>query len=374
MVRRAFLPLFFLVLGGHAVAAISTFYLGTYTGPSRSEGVYVGTLDTETGRLGGLKLAAAEKNPNFLAVSPDHQFVFAAQDASVESFRVQPDGTLRSLGRQPSGGPDACDVNVDRTGRAVFVASYDGGEVASFPVGTDGRIGPRASLVRFTGSGPNPNRQKKPYAHAIYADTANAFVYACDLGTDSVWIFKLGPGATLTPASPPAAKVPPGSGPRHLVFSADGRFVYVVNEMGVSVSIFSRDAASGALTLLDTVSNLWPGDATAGITGAEIALHPSGKWLYVSNRGHDTLSVFAVDPQGGLKLLQNIPCPVKCPRSFGVDPTGGWMIAAGQNEDRIALLKIDPATGKLAPTDATASVGSPVCVLFVPDSLLTLLR
>jgi 6-phosphogluconolactonase len=372
MVSRIALMSF--LLAGHAAAAVSTFYIGTYTDHLRSQGIYVGTLDTETGQLGALKLAVADKNPNFLALSPDHQFLFAAQDNNVESFKVQPDGTLRLLNKQPSGAPDTCDVNVDRTGRAVFVASYGGGEVASFPVGKDGKIGPRASLVPFTGSGPDPKRQKKPFAHSIYADPTNTFVYACDLGTDSVWIFKLGPGATLTPATPPVAKVPPGSGPRHLAFSADGRYVYVVNEMGVSTSVFSRDATTGALTLIETDSNLWPGDPTQGITAAEICLHPSGKWLYVSNRGKDTISTFAVRTDGGLKLIQNVPSPVKFPRSFALDPTGRWIIAAGQNDNRIALIKIDPATGQLMLTDVSAMVGSPVCVLFVPDSLLTILR
>jgi 6-phosphogluconolactonase len=254
------------------------------------------------------------------------------------------------------------------------VASYNDGKIASFPVGADGRIGARAELIPFTGSGPNPNRQKKPFAHSVYADPFNAFVYACDLGTDSIWSFKLGPGATLTATNPPAAKVPPGSGPRHLAFSADGNFVYVANEMGVSTSVFSRDRTTGALTLLDTESNVWPGDPTAGTTAAEIVLHPSGKWLYVSNRGRDTISVFAIDAKGGIKLVQSEPSPVKFPRSIALDPTGHWMIAAGQNDNRIAELKVDARTGQLAPTDAGATVGSPVCVVFVPDDLLTILR
>ncbi len=185
-----------------------------------------------------------------------------------------------------------------------------------------------------------------------------------------------GRGATLTAANPPSSKVPPGSGPRHLVFGADGKHVYVVNEMGVSTSVFTRDPATGALTLVDTVSNVWPGDPTSGTTAAEIVLHPNGKWLYVSNRavGHDTISVFAIDSAGGLKLIQVEPAPVKQPRSFALDPTGHWMIAAGQNSNSIAELSVNPATGHIAPTDVSAIVGSPVCVLFVPDDLLTTLR
>ena len=368
------LALALLLLTIHAAAAVATFYIGTYTDHSRSEGIYVGTLDTATGHLGTLKLAAPEKNPNFLALSPDHQFLFAALTDSVESFRSEPDSTLKPLGRQSIGAPDVCHVSVDQEGHDFFAASYDGGAIASFPISAEGRIGNRAELIPFTGSGPNPRRQKKPCAHGIYADPLNAFVYACDLGTDNIWTFQLGPGAALTPTSPPAAKVPPGSGPRHLAFSPDGRFVYVVNEMGVSTSVFARDSSTGALTLLDTESNVWPGDPISGTTAAEIVDHPSGKWLYVSNCGRDTISVFATAANGNIKLIQNVPSPVKFPRSIALDPTGRWMIAAGQHDNRIAVIKVDPGTGHLTLTDTSVVVGSPVCILFVPDSLLTILR
>jgi 6-phosphogluconolactonase len=374
MFLRVALLLGLLAVRAAAGVGVATFYLGTYTDHSDSQGIYAGTLDTITGHVTELKLVAPAKNPNFLAISPDHQFLFAVVSGGVESFKIAPDTTLKPINTQPFKGPDLCHVSVDRTGHALFVASYDGGEVAAYPVGDDGQIGPCSATIPFTGSGPNPARQKKPCAHSIYADPLNAFVYACDLGTDSIWTFKLGPNATLAPTRPPAAKVPPGSGPRHLVFSADGGLVYVVNEMGVSTSVFSRDGATGALKLLDTESDLWPGDPTVGITAAEIVLHPSGKWLYVSNRGPDSISVFAVDGHGGIKLIQNVPSPVKFPRSIGVDPTGRWMIAAGQNNNQIAELAIDPATGHLSLTDVAAVVGSPVCVLFVPDDLLTILQ
>jgi len=366
------------LLAGRAVAynGVATFYIGTYTDQSDSQGIYVGTLDTQNGHLSELKVAAPEKDPNFLAISPDHQFLFAALKDAVASFKIQPDATLKPITTRPVNGADLCHVSVDRTGRAVFVANYGGGAIDSFPVDASGKIGDLATGVAFTGSGPNPGRQKKPFAHSIYADPFNAFVYACDLGTDSVWSFKLGAGAKLTATDPPAAKVPPGSGPRHLAFSGDGSLVYVVNEMGVSTSVFSRDSATGALKLIDTESNLWPGDPTLGTTAAEVVLHPNGKWLYVSNRchDHDTISVFALDGHGGMKLVQNAPSPVKCPRSMAIDPTGHWIIAAGQEDNTIAELKVDATTGQLAMTDESARVGSPVCVLFVPDDVLTILH
>jgi 6-phosphogluconolactonase len=372
------LALIWVLLTVRAVAynGVATFYIGTYTDHSDSHGIYVGTLDTLNGHLSELKLAAPEKDPNFLAISPDHQFLFAALKAGVESFKIQPDTTLKPINTRPFSGTDICHVSVDHAGRAVFVASYSSGSIGAYPIDEDGNIGECAATVSFTGSGPNPNRQKKPFAHSIYADPLNAFVYACDLGTDSIWSFKLGEGAKLTATNPPAAKVPPGSGPRHLAFNADGSLVYVVNEMGVSTSVFSRDAATGALKLLDTESNVWPGDPISSVTSAEIVLHPSGKWLYVSNRspGHDTISVFAIDGRGRLKLVQSAPSPVKCPRSIAIDPTGHWIIAAGQEDNSISELEVDPATGHLSLTDESAMVGSPVCVLFVPDDMLTILH
>lgn len=372
------LALLWVLLAVRAAAynGVATFYIGTYTDHSDSQGIYVGTLDTVTGHLSELKLAAPEKDPNFLAISPDHQFLFAALKDAVESFKIQPDSTLKPISTHTVSGSDFCHVSVDRSGHVLFAASYGSGSIDSFPVDAEGRIGDPASTIAFTGSGPNPQRQKKPFAHSVYADPLDAFVYACDLGTDSIWSFKLGEGAKLTATNPPAAKVPPGSGPRHLAFSADGSHVYVVDEMGVSTSVFSRDSSTGALTLLDTESNVWPGDPVSGTTSAEIVLHPSGKWLYVSNRnsGHDTISVFTIDDQGGLKLVQSVPSPVKSPRSIALDPTGHWILAAGQNDNMISELEVDPATGHLSPRDATAMVGSPVCVLFVPDDVLTILH
>jgi 6-phosphogluconolactonase len=372
------LGLLLVLLTARAVAGVgvATFYVGTYTDHSESQGIYVGTIDTITGRFGALKLAAPEKNPNFLAISPDHQYLFAALSSAVASYKIQSDSTLKPITTHPISGSDLCHVAVDRTGHVVFAANYGGGSITSMPVDDDGKIGLSAATEGFTGSGPNPQRQKKPFAHEVVVDPVNAFVYACDLGTDSIWSFKLGPGGVLTATNPPAAKGPRGGGTRHLVFNSDGSMAYVVNEMGVSTSVFSRNASTGALTLLDTESNVWPGDPAAGSTAAEIVMHPSGKWLYVSNRnpGHDSIAVFAINAQGGIKLVQSVPSPVKCPRSIAVDPTGHWVIAAGQTDNTISVLQVDPATGHLSLTETSATVGSPVCVLFVPDEMLTLMR
>jgi 6-phosphogluconolactonase len=359
--------LFVLLLNHHTMADVTRFYIGTYTDHSTSQGIYLCTIDTATGKLGPLTLAAKAKNPNFLALSSDHEFLFAALTNTVGSFQVRPDGTLNPLSEQPSGGGGPCYVRLDKTGHHVFVANYESGNIACFGVDPKGLIGERTALMQFTGSGPDPKRQKKPYAHSVYVDPKNKFVYSCDLGSDSVWIFKFDAvHGALVPSDPPAAKVPPGSGPRHLAFHPNGNFVYVVNEMGLSVTVFAREPDSGALTALETVSTLPSGTSAKGATTAEICCHPSGKWLYVSNRGFDTISVFTIAPNGRLSLLQNTSSVVKFPRNFAIDPTGRWLIAAGQKDNQIAVLKIDQATGQLTATDQSAAVDAPVCVLFVP--------
>jgi 6-phosphogluconolactonase len=359
----------FLVLALPVRAGQETFYLGTFThAPGGSQGIYVGTLDSRTGKLGPLRLAAKETDPNFLALSPNHRFIFAALNDAAETFAIQLDGTLRALNQQPSGGGDTCHISVDRTGHEIFVASYASGSVAGFPVATDGTIGPRVAFEVFSGSGPNKLRQQSPHAHSIYADPQNRFVYACDLGTDNIWIYRRDQNGDLVPAHPLSVKTPPGSGPRHLVF--DGVFVYLVNEMGVTTCVFQRDQKTGALRLLETVDNI-QGGAGPDTGSAEIALHPSGAWLYISTRVQDVMTVFRVDRNASkqrLALIQNIPSPVMFPRSFGLDPSGRWMIVAGQNDNRISVMKIDPSSGLLAPTPEFESVGSPVCVLFMPPA------
>ncbi len=370
---RLGLVLIFLALLPPIFGAEIPFYIGTVTDHSASKGIYLGSLDSATGKLEPLRVAAEIKNPNFLALTPDGHFLYAATNTlhadAVTAFGRSRDGALAALNTLPSGGGETCHISVDQTGRDVFVANYNGGSIASFHAATDGSLERHTALISFTGSGPDPVRQKKSYAHSIYADPANKFVYACDLGSDHVWIFHLDAAdGALTPGDPPSANVPPGSGPRHLAFDRTGNFVYVANEMGASVTTFSRDAATGALTAIETVSTLPAGTSAKGVTTAEIVLHPSGKWLYVSNRGCDTISVFAVGVAGRLQLIQSTSSVAKFPRSFAVDPSGHWLIAAGQKDNRIAVLKIDPTTGKLTATDESVAVGDPTCVLFAPEN------
>lgn len=358
------------VMTASSLAADATFYLGTYTKSGKSKGIYVGKLDTDTGKLGALELAGEAKSPSFVALSPNQKFLYAALEdggGSVGAFAVGADGKLTPLNVLPSGGAGACHVWVDATGRNVLAANYGGGSIAVFQTKADGSLAERTSFVQYEGSGPDKARQAKPHGHSIYTDAANQFVYSCDLGTDHVWIFKFdAEKGTLTPANPPSGKVPAGAGPRHFAQHPNGKFAYANNEMGLSVTAFSREPATGALTALQTLSTLPEGADPSGVSTAEIFIHPSAKWLYVSNRAHDTIAVYALGADGKLTWIENAPALVKVPRGFGIDPTGKWLITAGQEDNRIAVLKIDAATGKLSTTDQSAEVGSPVCVLFAP--------
>jgi 6-phosphogluconolactonase len=345
------------------------FYVATSTDHPAGGGIYRGTLDPATGRLGPLVLAAPALNPNFLAFAPDGACLYACLGPEshpvVGAFAVKPSGALRLLDTRPAGGLGTCHVSVDGSGRTLFAANYTDGTVSSFKIEPDGSLGARTARLAFHGSGPNAERQKGPHLHSVYLSPDQAFVYACDLGSDRIWIFRFDPArGILSPNLPPSASSPSGSGPRHLDFSPDGKTVDVVNEMGNSVSVFARDASSGALALTQTVSVRASGKPDPKSTSAEIARHPSGKWLYVSTRGCDTLSVFAIGDAGRLALRQNVPAGVKEPRSFALDPTGHWLVVAGQQDGRIAVWKIDPATGRLSATGRSVPVRGPMCVLF----------
>jgi 6-phosphogluconolactonase len=345
-------------------------YIGTYTKPGGSSGIQTLTMDPATGALGGVQLAAGAHHPSYLAVSPDKRCVYAAMetaDGAVGAFLRKEDGTLEKLNEAPSGGAAPCHVSLDPSGRVLLVANYNGGSIASFRIAADGSIGERAALVKFEGSGPDPRRQAGPHAHSAWTDAAGKTVYACDLGTDSIWIFQLDAATgMLAPAEPPAAKTPPGGGPRHLAIHPNGRFAYANNEMGMSVTAFAMDAQGGTPMELQTVPTCAPGkDRPEGSTAA-IFCHPSGKWLYVSSRGPDTISTYAIRQDGRLEWIEEAPSGVKTPRGIGIDPAGKWLVAAGQSDNRIVVLRIDPATGRLSPTQHTAEIPVPVCVVFAP--------
>lgn len=345
------------------------FYIGTNTRETGSKGIYTGVLDTHTGALGAVGLAADANNPSFLAVAPGGKHLYAALEAAggaVGAFRIEPDGKLTPLNTAPSGGNGACHVSVDGAGRHALVANYGGGNISCLAILPDGSLGDSTAFVQFSGSGPHPGRQQKSFAHAIYADADDKFVYACDLGSDKVWSFRYDKDAgTLAPTDPAAGIVPAEGGPRHLALHPNGRFAYANNEMGLSVTAFARDPVNGLLTELETVptSQSLTGPAP-GVTTSEILCHPTGKWLYVSSRGDDIIAVYAIAEDGKLSLVENAPAGVQIPRGMGLDPTGQWLVVAGQKNHRLTVLKIDPATGKLAPTGQSVEVPAPVCIVF----------
>jgi len=342
-----------------------TIYFGTYTGPL-SQGIYRSTLDEATGQLSAPELVAGAKNPSFLALSPDGQALYAALESdgsAVGAWAIGADGKLSALNQQPSGGEGACHVWVDATGKNVLAANYGSGSIACWRVREDGSLGERSAFVQFTGSGPDANRQQGPHAHSIYTNAANNLVYACDLGTDQVHIFGFDAArGTLSPNDPPASKVPAGGGPRHLALGRGG-FAYANNEMGLSVTAFKIDAVTGALTELQTVPTV-PQDAPrAGVSTAEIFVHPTGKWLYVSNRGRDTIAVFAIGEDGKLSPVQEVATPRE-PRGFALAGDGRWLVVGGQKDNRAQAFRIDAATGRLQASGQAVEVGAPVCVLF----------
>ncbi len=350
-------------------------YFGTYTGP-KSKGIYVSRLDPKTGEVTEPELAATTTNPSFLAVHPNEQYLYAvgevwngSQKGSVIAYRIAPQtGKLTELNQQSSGGVGPCHLNVDASGHCLLVANYGGGSIAVLPIQEDGRLGEATAFVQHAGSSVNPQRQKGPHAHGIYPDPANRFVFVPDLGLDKVMSYRLDAAqGTLTPNHPPFTPIKPGSGPRHFTFSPDGKFAYVISEMASTITAFRYDASRGALEEIQTISTLPPDFTGNNSTTAEIEMHPSGKFLYGSNRGHDSIAVFAVDPPTGrLRWIENVSTQGKTPRGFGIDPTGHWLLAANQGSDNAVVFRLDETTGRLTPTGQILRVGAPVCVKFVP--------
>ena len=353
-------------------------YFGTGTG-GKSQGIYVARFNPTSGRLTEPELAVATRSPTFLAYHPVRPLLYAggeypAADAKrgggVSAFALSPTNSqLTLLNQQSSGGSGPCHLAVDGQGKDVLVANYAGGSLASLPIQTDGSLGEAVGTIQLTGASVHPHRQTKPYGHFITMDPANRFALACDLGTDKVLVYRLDEkNGALTPHAPAFATVPPGAGPRHLAFSPDGKFIYVVNEMGSTITAFAYDALRGALSELQTISTL-PEDfaGRASNTCAEVEVHPSGKFVYASNRGHDSIAVFAVDAATGkLTAVEQQSTQGRIPRHFKLDPSGRWLLAANQATDSIAVFAVDAATGRLKATGQSVTVPAPMCVLFVP--------
>jgi len=350
-------------------------YVGTYTG--KSKGIYFSELDMSSGELSAPVLAATTTSPSFLALHPNHRFLYAVNEVdsfagmksgSVSAFSVDPQtGALTLLNQQPSRGGSPAHLTVDRQGKNVLVANYGGGSVAVLPIGQDGRLGPATGFVQHTGSSINRSRQEAPHAHSVVLDSANRFAFVADLGLDKVLIYQYDAAqGMLAPNDPPFASVPPGSGPRHFAFHPSGRTAYVINELASTVTAFRYDAAKGSLEPLQTISTL-PADFTKTNSTAEIVVHPSGKFLYGSNRGHNSIAIFAIDPDTGmLTLIGHEPTQGKTPRNFAIDPAGAFLLAANQDSGTVVVFRIDPESGHLTAAGHTAAISMPVCVEMMP--------
>lgn len=346
-------------------------YVGTYTA-GESRGIYRLRLDLATGRLTPEGEPTEAKDPSFLVMSPDGTRLFAVNETgqsrsdapgAVSAFSVDPaTGALTFLNEQPSGGAAPCHLSLDRDGHHVLVANYWGGSVAVFPVGKDGRLGARTAFVQHVGENPTPREDAGPHAHSIHVDATGRHAVVADLGLDALFVYGFDSGRGRLARSPARVPLPPGSGPRHLAFHPDGRRVYVINELSSTVTAFDYESAAGSLRELQSVSTLPPDFAGANST-AEVAVAPDGRFLYGSNRGHDSLATFAIDAATGrLTPVGHQPTRGRHPRHFAIDPTGAYLVVANRDSDNLAVFRIDAGTGRLDPVGDPLRVPRPVCV------------
>jgi 6-phosphogluconolactonase len=349
-------------------------FVGTSTG-KKSQGIYRVEFDSATGKLGAPQVAAEVTSPSFLAIAPDRKHLFCVcednvkgkRSGAVASFSLDAKtGELKAINQQSSVGAGPCHITVDKAGKNVLIANYGGGSAAVLPVDKDGKLGEASAFVQHTGSSVDKSRQDKPHAHSVNLDKANKFAFVADLGLDKVLIYRFDPEAgKITANHPPAVDLEPGAGPRHFAFHPNGKYAYVNNEMASTLTALAYDADKGEFKKLNTLSTL-PAPHKGNST-AETVVHPNGKFVYTSNRGHNSIAIFAIDESTGeIKAIGHQGEGIKIPRNFNIDPTGKWMVIANQDGHSIIVYSIDLATGKLTPTDQKVEVGSPVCVKFVP--------
>jgi len=349
-------------------------YVGTYTDGGRRDGIYLVHMDPRSGELKQVGSVDAGANPSFLALHPNGRVLYAVNEVekyngkatgAVSSFAIARDtGALTRLGEQPSEGAAPCYVSVDRSGRVVLVANYVGGSVALLPIQTDGALAPAASVVHHTGSGPNADRQSAPHAHCILADPSNRFALAADLGADRVFVYRLDAEVNkLRHVEGGDAVMRAGAGPRHIAFHPTLPLVFVTNELDSTVATLRFDAERGKLSVIDTRSTLSPGPTGTNYP-ADIHIASSGRTLYVSNRGHNSIAVFSVAATGELTLDQVVSTEGDWPRNFNLDPTGRWLLVANQKSNSIVVFGRDQESGKLTPTRQRLELPNPVCVRF----------
>jgi 6-phosphogluconolactonase len=366
-------PLLFAALLAPLAAPAADYYVyfGTHNiGPTR--GFSLAHFDSDTGKLTAPQFLLTAPGPAFFQIHPDGHHLYTCNalgtkpEGTVSAYSLDPKtGNLTFLNSQPSGGADPSYISFDKTGRFALVANYNGANVAVFPILADGTLGNRTGFDQHTGKSVDPKRQTQAYAHSILVDPTNHFALNPDLGLDKVFIYKFdAKTGNITPNDPPFAATKPGTGPRHIIFSSDGKYAYLISEIGSIVTQFAWDSTKGTLKELQMISTL-PPDFKGLNTDAEINLSPDGKFLYASDRGLDAITTFSVDPADGhLTALDYTPTQGKTPRNFSLDPTGHWLIASNQDSNTVLVLKRDEKTGKLSPTNQLISLTYPFCERF----------
>ncbi|PRY10357.1 6-phosphogluconolactonase [Pontibacter ummariensis] len=357
--------------------ATSMVYVGTYADPE-AESIFLYRLNPETGELTRESATKGGPNPSFLALDEERRYLYAVNEigdyqgqnsGAVSAFAVDPQtGALTLLNRVPSKGGSPAHTTVDGENKTVLVANYMGGNVAAFPIQENGQLGEASSVQQHEGAGPNKQRQEAPHAHYIAPDPQNKYVLAVDLGTDKVYSYRLNPDkAELTPNDPAVAyTTEPGAGPRHLTFHPNGRYAYLINELNSTMVALAYDADKGTFTEIETVPTI-PADFKENNQTAEVKVSADGKYLYGSNRGHNSIVVYAIDENTGkLTQVQLVSTGGDWPRDFSIDPTGNILMVANERSNNITTFKIDKATGKLTPTGYEAEVHKPVNVQVVP--------
>lgn len=352
-------------------------FIGTYTQNEGDDGIFLYTFDSASGALSPLNKASGVKNPSFLTVSADRRFLYSVSEISeygggeggaAAAFALSPDtGALSLLNMQPTHGLHSCYVSLTPDGRYACVANYSSGNATLFPIGSDGGLLAHTALVQHAGHGPNADRQEGPHAHCAIPDPTTGDIYVCDLGIDRVMVYGVdGDGKLVARGTPLEAA--PGAGPRHVAFSPNGTRLYVVNELDSTVSVYERPTGNSEFNpqSVQTVSTLPPDYAgAADNTCADIHVHPSGRFLYASNRGHDSLALFSVDSNGRLTAQGHVSTQGKTPRNFALDLTGAFLLAANQNSDNVVVYSIDPENGGLTPTGQSISLSKPVCIKMI---------
>ena len=372
--RRAFLlqlSALPLAARAHASSNNSVLFAGTYTNDkgSTSKGIYAFLWDADAGALSPLGLVAATVNPSFLTLTPDGRYLYAVNETetgSVASFSVHGKfGKLKPLNVVASTGAGPCKITVDFTGAAAFVANYDGGSAASFRIQPDGGLSKAVSSLQYTGHGADPQRQSAPHTHCTTVSPDNRYVVVNDLGLDRISVYHLDPrSAQLTPNDPPFYQALPGSGPRSFAFHPTGNWAYSLNEINNTLDALAWDSKRGTLTRLQNISTL-PKGFSGENTAAQVVIDAAGRFVYASNRGDDSIAVFAIDDRDGmLSCVQRVKSGGKAPRHFALDPGNQWMLVANEDSSNIVVFARNGHTGELTHTDSQYPLGHPVCLVF----------